>query len=132
LVDRDAFKTHFNAVKIMSGRLFKNLVGFYFFCLVFFLSLSPLTSAQQKTGSEEPEKEASASQAQATLASLFGRGAKMTAIPRISGTIALPVFDGSEMTINEGTLRAVEQQKKKQNANDRSSEPGGRNSEASE
>lgn len=115
----------------MSGRLFKNLAGFYFFCFIFVFPHSPFAFAQQKTGSEEHEKEASASQAQATLASLFGRGAKMTAIPRISGTIALPAFDGSGMTINEGTLRAAEQQKKEQNINDRSSELGVRNNEAS-
>lgn len=113
----------------MSVRPFKNLTGFYFFSLVFFLSLFPLASAQQKTGSKEHGKEDPASQAQATMASLFGRGAKMTAIPRINGTIALPVFDGSGMTINEGTLRAAEQQKK-ETENLRSSQgPGVRNNE---
>ena len=119
-------------MKIMSGRPSKSLAGFSFFCLVFFLSVFPLASAQQKAGSEERGQENSASQAQATLASLFGRGAKMTAIPHISGTIALPAFDGSGMTINEGTLRAAEQQKKEQNTNDRSSELGVRNNEASQ
>lgn len=51
----------------------------------------------------EPE-EASPSQAQATMASLFGRGAKMPGIPRIDGTIALPSFDSSGMKIDEDTV----------------------------
>jgi hypothetical protein len=113
LVDRDAFKTHFKAVKIMSSRPFQNPAVFYFFCLSFFLSFSPLAFAQQKAGSEEHGQEASASQAQATMASLFGRGAKMTAIPSISGTIALPAFDNSGMKIDEKELSAAQQQKQK-------------------
>jgi hypothetical protein len=32
----------------------------------------------------------------------------MPGIPRISGTIALPSFDSSGMTIDEGMLRAAE------------------------
>ena len=97
----------------MSGRPSKSLAGFSFFCLVFFLSVFPLASAQQKAGSEERGQENSASQAQATLASLFGRGAKMTAIPHISGTIALPAFDNSGMKIDEKELSAAQRQKQK-------------------
>ena len=44
--------------------------------------------------------------------SLFGRGAKMTAIPRINGTIALPTFDSSKMTIDEEALRASQSGKR--------------------
>jgi hypothetical protein len=113
LVNQDVFQTYFNAVKIVSGRPLKNLAGFYFFCLVFFLFFSPLAFPQQKAGAEEHGQEDSASQAQATMASLFGRGAKMTAIPRINGTIALPVFDKSGMTVDERGLRAAQRQKQK-------------------
>ena len=75
---------------------------------VFFLSLLPWASAQQRSASEEPGQEASASQAQATMASLFGRGAKMPGVPRINGTIALPSFDSSGMKIDEATLIAAQ------------------------
>ena len=95
-------------MKIMSGKQSKKLARFYFFSLIFFLSLFPPASAQQKVGPEERGQETSASQAQATMASLFGRGAKMPGIPRISGTIALPAFDSSEMTINKGALCAAQ------------------------
>ncbi|MFA5167014.1 MAG: hypothetical protein WC530_00630 [Candidatus Omnitrophota bacterium] len=87
-----------------SGRL----AIFCFFCLVFPPSLLHLASAQQEIGSEERGQEASASQTQATMASLFGRGARVPEIPRISGTIALPAFSNSGMTIDDGTLRTVQ------------------------
>ncbi|MBI4711146.1 MAG: hypothetical protein HY767_01590 [Candidatus Omnitrophica bacterium] len=67
--------------------------------------------AQREAGVEEPEEGTPAAQAQATMASLFGRGAKMPSIPRAGGTIALPAFDDSSMTIDEGSLRAAERQK---------------------
>jgi len=85
-------------------------LNFGFFCILylgiwsFFLLLSPLASAQQSSRSEDPGQEASPSQAQATMASLFGRGAKMPGIPRISGTIALPAFDSSGMVIDEDAV----------------------------
>ena len=91
----------------------KRLERFASACLVFFLSVFPPASAQQKVGPEERGQETSPSQAQATLASLFGRGAKMPGIPRINGTIALPAFDHSKMTIAEGALRAAERQRSK-------------------
>jgi len=99
-------------VKIINGRQFKKLTGFFLFCLVF-SSFSPsLTFAQQRAGLEEHGQETSPSQAQATMASLFGRGAKMPSIPRAGGTIALPAFDDSSMTIDEGSLRAAERAKR--------------------
>ena len=76
--------------------------------LLFLLSCSPTASAQPKVGSEDRGQEDSASQAQATMASLFGRGAKMPGIPRIDGTIALPAFDSSGMKIDEGSLRTAQ------------------------
>jgi hypothetical protein len=97
----------------MSIRPLKNPTGFYFFYLSFFLFFSPLASAQQKTVSEEHGQEASVAQAQATMASLFGRGAKMTAIPSINGTIALPMFDNSGMKVDEKGLRAAQEGKQK-------------------
>jgi hypothetical protein len=96
-----------SAAKIMNVKRSGKLVSFYFFTLIFFFSFSPLVFSQQKVGLEEHGQEASAPQAQATMASLFGRGGKMPGIPRINGTIALPVFDGSEMTIDEVTLNAA-------------------------
>ena len=75
---------------------------------VFFFSALPFALAQQPEASEDSGQTPAVSQAQATLASLFGRGAKMPSIPRIDGTIALPSFDSSGMTIDEGALRAAE------------------------
>ena len=72
----------------------------YLFLAMLVLSLIPALSAWANS---EPE-EASPSQAQATMASLFGRGAKMPGIPRMGGTIALPSFDSSGMVIDEGSL----------------------------
>jgi hypothetical protein len=71
----------------------------------FLLLLSPLASAQQN---REPAEDSSPSQAQATMASLFGRGAKMPGIPRLGGTIALPSFDSSGMKIDESVVRKAE------------------------
>ena len=101
----------------MNGKQSRKLTSFYLFCLVFFLSISPLALAQQKTAPEDRGQEVSASQAQATMASLFGRGAKMPGIPRISGTIALPACDGSERTIDEGALRAAAQREDRPSGN---------------
>jgi hypothetical protein len=78
------------------------------FFFVMILAFSPLVFAQQKVESEGRGQEASASQAQATMASLFGRGAKMPGIPRINGTIALPAFDNSRMTIDERSLNVAQ------------------------
>lgn len=75
----------------------------------FFLMASDI-SAGQPTEWDADGQEASASEAQATMASLFGRGGKMPGIPRISGTIALPSFDSSGMMIDEGALNLAEQQ----------------------
>jgi len=82
-----------------------------FLCLIFVSTLwswLPFASAQQTSRPDEPGQEASLSQAQATLASLFGRGAKMPSIPRIDGTIALPSFDSSGMQIDESALIAAQ------------------------
>jgi len=92
----------------MDGKQSRKLASFCFFFLVFFLTLFPFAVAQQEVGSEEHRQEASAPQTQATMASLFGRGARMPGIPRISGTIALPGFNNSEMTIDDRTLHAVQ------------------------
>ena len=92
----------------MSGKRSRNPASFYFLCLAFFLPFFPLAFAQQKSEPEEYGQEASAAQAQATMASLFGRGAKMPGIPHLSGTIALPAFDSSKMTIDEGSLNAAQ------------------------
>jgi hypothetical protein len=81
------------------------------FPVVFILLVVPVAFAQQEVASEEAGQEASASQAQATMASLFGRGAKMPGIPRINGTIALPAFDNADMKIDEGSLNAAQQQR---------------------
>ncbi|MDD5227003.1 MAG: hypothetical protein PHV97_07485 [Candidatus Omnitrophica bacterium] len=81
------------------------------FPVVFILLVVPAAFAQQEVASEEAGQEASALQAQATMASLFGRGAKMPGIPRINGTIALPAFDNADMKIDEGSLNAAQQQR---------------------
>jgi len=105
----------------MNGKQIKKLAKTCFFYFIFSLSFLSLMSAQQKTGPDEGGQEASTSQAQATMASLFGRGAKMPGIPHANGTIALPSFDSSGMTIDEGILRAAER-------GERSSGNGERNS----
>ena len=88
------------------------MASFYFSCLVFLLSFAPIASARPEAASEDPGQETSVSQTQATMASLFGRGAKMPGIPRIYGTIALPAFDNSGMKIDEGALDAGHRQGK--------------------
>jgi len=111
-------KTGFNAAKMMNDSPSQKLKIFYLFYLVLSFSLFPAAFSQQKAGSEECGQEASASQAQATMASLFGRGAKMPGIPRINGTIALPTFDSSGMTIDEGFLSEVQRgRRSSENAN---------------
>jgi hypothetical protein len=77
--------------------------------LFFLLSLS-LTQAEEPPASEASEQEASPEETQATLASLFGRGAKMPGIPRIEGTVALPSFDNSGMQLDESVLIAAERE----------------------
>jgi hypothetical protein len=79
--------------------------------LVFFccqLSVLPVALAEHKSEMEESGEETSPAQAQATLASLFSRGAKMPGIPRMNGTIALPSFDSPGMKIDEESLRKTE------------------------
>ena len=71
-----------------------------FFLAIFVLSLIPTAAAQSK----DPREDASATEAQATMASLFGRGAKMPSIPHASGTLALPSFDSAGMTIDDLAL----------------------------
>jgi hypothetical protein len=105
----------------MNSHRLRKPASFFFLCLVFFLSFSPFASARQKAAPGDRGDEASASQAQATMASLFGRGAKMPGIPRINGTIALPAFDSRGMKIDESALRLAER-------GERSSENGERNS----
>lgn len=61
-------------------------------------------------GVEAVEQADNLPQSQATLASLFGRGAKMPDIPRIEGTVALPSFDSSEMRIDEAALIAAQRE----------------------
>lgn len=90
--------------------LLGNLSAGFFFasCLGIGLLLSPQAAAQQETGYEEDDQGASAAQAQATMASLFGRGATMPGPPRINGTIALPAFDDPNMKIDENVVRKTE------------------------
>ncbi len=71
---------------------------------VLFLSMASPAFSNQEVGDGEGGQEASMSQAQATLASLFGRGATMPSVPHAEGTIALPGFDNSTMSIDEGSL----------------------------
>lgn len=80
----------------------------YVFLTLFILSVIPALSARQDNPFGEPGEETSPAQTQATMASLFGRGAKMPGIPRMGGTIALPSFDSSGMKIDETTLDAAE------------------------
>ena len=74
------------------------------FLAIFVLSVIPVVSARQDNRTEDAGGNTSPSQAQATMASLFGRGAKMPGIPRIDGTIALPSFDNSGMKIDEDAV----------------------------
>lgn len=84
----------------------KNARPLFLLFTVFFLFL-PIALARQN----EEREEASLSQSQATMSSLFGRGAKMPGIPVPRGTMALPAFDRSGLQIDEGALRAAERQK---------------------
>ena len=93
----------------MIFKWFKSGLTPFFLLVVFLLSVSPRAFAQRKAPPDDRGQEVSASQA--TMASLFGRGAKMPSIPHTNGTIALPSFDSSGMMIDEGALRAAERQK---------------------
>ena len=72
-----------------------------FFLLLF--SLLPMVAVQADESFESSES--SPAVAQETLASLFGRGAKMPVAPRMSGKIALPSFDSSDLKIDERIAR---------------------------
>ncbi len=78
--------------------------AFLFFLLPLSLALA------EEPALEASEQEASPEETQATLASLFGRGAKMPGIPRIEGTVALPSFDSSGMQLDESVLIAAERE----------------------
>ncbi len=96
-------------VKLMASfpRIFLSPKVFLFLA-VFILWLIPGVWAKQSDGAQESGQEVSVSQAQATLASLFGRGAKMPVAPRVNGTIALPSFDNSDMQIDERVVKKTE------------------------
>lgn len=111
----------FDAVKMIKDGRARKLTGFCFAGLVFSLICLPLVLAQERVGADESGQEASPSQAQATLASLFG-GTKMPGVPRIKGTLALPSFDSSGMTIDEATLIAAQRGERVPETGDRSSE----------
>jgi len=94
-------------MSVTPNRSKNSLFPFLLFSVFFFLVL-PFVFARQPAASAEPGEETSASEAQVTMASLFGRGGKMPGIPRIDGTIALPAFDNSEMKIDEGSLNEAQ------------------------
>lgn len=60
----------------------------------------PPALAQRGVTEEDMAEESSPAQAQATLASLFGRGATMPEPPGMNGSIALPSFDNSKLKID--------------------------------
>ena len=72
--------------------------------VIVLFQVASIALAERDTAVETSGQEASLSESQATLASLFGRGAKMPSIPRINGTIALPSFDSSGLRIDEAAL----------------------------
>lgn len=78
--------------------------------ILFFLALFALLAiseapAQQSERSQDPGQEASLSQTQATMASLFGRGATMPVAPRVDGVIALPSSNNSGTQTGENKIR---------------------------
>ncbi len=76
---------------------------------LFVLPLIPETSAQQGERSQDSGQEASLSQTQATLASLFGRGATMPVAPRVDGVIVLPKVDNNPVArTDENGVRKTE------------------------
>jgi len=78
----------------------------FFWVVIFCLSLIPAAFAAR---SVEPEQSGQdVSQAQATMASLFGRGATIPSIPHMGGTLALPSFDSSGMEVSEGSLNEAQ------------------------
>jgi len=78
-----------------------------FFALAVLLPISGVL-AQQNNDLQESGQEASIPQAQATLASLFGRGARMPVAPRVAGTIALPSFDKAELQVDKKSLEEAQ------------------------
>ena len=76
--------------------------------MIFILFVAPAVLAQQNAQPEDSGQEVL--QAQATMASLFGRGTTMPIVPHMGGTIALPSFDSSGMEIDERSLSAAQRQ----------------------
>jgi hypothetical protein len=76
---------------------------------LFILPLIPEASAQQGGRSQDSGQEASLSQTQATLASLFGRGATMPVAARVDGVIVLPKADNNSVAqTGENGVRRTE------------------------
>lgn len=70
--------------------------------LLFLMGMpSPVWAQQEAMIPEENDSETSLAQAQATMASLFGKQATLPDIPGIKGTIALPSFDSSNILMDE-------------------------------
>jgi len=78
----------------------------FFLASVLFAAV-PLGLAVQDMEAEQSGQEAA--QAQATMASLFGRGVTMPSLPHMGGTIALPSFDSSEIEVSEESLAEAQQ-----------------------
>jgi hypothetical protein len=76
----------------------------FLFLALFALMSIPEALAQQNERAQDPGQEASLSQTQATMASLFGRGATMPVAPRVDGIIALPSPDNSGTQTDENGI----------------------------
>ena len=63
---------------------------------------------QDATVSEVNDEDGSAAQAQETLSSLFGRNTRIPDVPVTNGTLALPSFDSSNMTIDKNLVAPPE------------------------
>ncbi len=94
----------------MNGKRSGRSPSIFFFGFVLLVFLVPAAFARPDGAPQDSGQEASPSQTQATMASLFGRGAKMPTLPRVEGSLALPSFDKSGLEIDVAALEAAQKQ----------------------
>jgi hypothetical protein len=93
---------------MVSCQKFRMTQKYFFLAILLSFSVTSVVSVAQDAESQPSGQEVA--QAQATMASLFGRGATMPSAPRMSGTIALPPFDSSGIEVDEKSLNEAQQQ----------------------
>ncbi len=82
----------------------KKILSVLLFCLPVFFLAAPFIFAEETGDAAQSGDHDSVTQAQATMASLFGRGTTMPDMPRMKGSIAVPSFDSKNILIDEDAI----------------------------